>query len=177
MDFIQGIDNYILILIQEYIVNSILNPIMIFITSLGDYGRVWIAITILLLLEKEYRRYGVLLLISLLLCGLVGNIFLKPIVARIRPFDLNHIYEILINKPIDYSFPSGHTMSSFAAATILFYMNKKVGKCAYVLASFIAFSRLYLYVHYPSDVLVGLILGIFLSLIVIRVNKNIKTNS
>lgn len=173
---IQWIDNYILILIQEHIVNNILNNVMVFVTTLGNYGAIWIAIAILLLISKEYRKYGWLLIISLLLCGLIGNIILKPTIARVRPFDFNNIFEILIQKPRDYSFPSGHTMSAFAAASILFYMNKNIGRCAYLLAALIAFSRLYLYVHYPSDVLVGLILGVFLSSTVIKVNKIIEIN-
>ena len=174
LSIIQGLDNYILMLIQDYLVNPVLNVVMPIITTLGNGGAIWIAIAILLLINKKYRKYGVLLSISLLLCLLVGNIFLKPTVARIRPFDLNDTIKILIEKPMDYSFPSGHTMSSFAAATILFYMNKKIGSFAYILASRIAFSRLYLYVHFPSDVLTGLIVGVLLSSIVIKVNKNIE---
>ena len=88
---------------------------------------------------------------------------MKPLIARERPYNFNEAITLLIDAPIDYSFPSGHTMTSFAAATILYYMNEKLGVAAYALASTIAFSRLYLYVHYPSDVFSGMIIGIILS--------------
>ena len=84
LSIIQGLDNYILMLIQDYLVNPVLNVVMPIITTLGNGGAIWIAIAILLLINKKYRKYGVLLSISLLLCLLVGNIFLKPTVARIR---------------------------------------------------------------------------------------------
>jgi undecaprenyl-diphosphatase len=106
---------------------------------------------------------GIMLLGSLLLCFLLGNLLLKPLVGRIRPCDIHSSIPLLIARPTDYSFPSGHTMSSFAAANIIFHANVELGIAAYILALLIAFSRLYLYVHYPSDVLAGMILGLFVS--------------
>ena len=75
--------------------------------------------------------------------------------------------------PNSYSFPSGHSSSSFAAATALFIMNKKTGVCAYVLAFLIAFSRLYNYVHFPSDVICGIILGILSALLIYFIFKKL----
>ena len=78
--------------------------------------------------------------------------------------------------PKDYSFPSGHTQASFAAATALFTGNKKAGICAYVLAALIAFSRLYLYVHFPTDVLAGVVIGICCGLLSAYVFDCVKRN-
>ena len=100
---------------------------------------------------------------------------MKPLIARTRPFDANNLKDILLIKaPKDYSFPSGHTMASFAAATVLIYMNRKVGIVAMVLAVLIAFSRLYLYVHYPSDVFAGMIFGILSAIISIKLLAKTK---
>ena len=93
---------------------------------------------------------------------LVCNVFLKPFVARIRPFNINTAVDIIIKRPTDYAFPSGHTTSSFIAATIIYCQNRKWGYASFILASLIAFSRLYLYVHYPTDIITGIILGLCL---------------
>ena len=93
--------------------------------------------------------------------ALLCNLILKPLVARIRPYDVNTAVQLLVSKPVDYSFPSGHTAASFASVVALFMAGeRKLWKPALVLAVLIAFSRLYLYVHYPTDVLGGLILGL-----------------
>ena len=91
---------------------------------------------------------------------LTGNMILKPLVARMRPFTVNTAIELLIPPPTDFSFPSGHTYASFASATAICRNNRKIGVPALILASLIAFSRLYLYVHYPSDVLGGAVVGL-----------------
>lgn len=138
----------------------ILDKIMVFITSLGDKGWFWIALGLVLLCVKRYRKYGVLVLTALVFSALFGNIILKPLVARQRPCWINDTVQLLIQVPRDYSFPSGHTQASFAAATALFTANRRAGICAFVLAVLIGFSRLYLYVHFPTDVLGGLVIGI-----------------
>ena len=139
------------------------------ITSLGNAGVIWILICVLMICIKKYRSYGVMMAITLILCAIVGNLTLKPIVARIRPFNAKPLINgLLINAPNDFSFPSGHTMVSFACTCVLFYMNKKVGIAALILSSAIAFSRLYLYVHYPSDVFAGMIIGIILAYVSIK---------
>lgn len=174
MDIIQNMDFAILDFIQDHICNPILDNIMIFITSMGDSGVIWIVIAIYLLLFKKYRKYGLLIIVALLINCLIVNVFMKNIVARTRPYDINNYVDILINKPKDYSFPSGHTSSSFVSAVILYYMNKKIGIFAILLASLIAFSRLYLYVHFPSDVFFGFIIGCIIAISTIGFYEEIK---
>lgn len=144
----------------QQIHTPLLDKILVFITSLGNAGWFWIVLGLVLLCVKRYRKYGVLVLGALIFSALFGNIILKPLVARQRPCWINETVELLIRVPRDYSFPSGHTQAFFAAATALFTENKKAGICAYVLAALIAFSRLYLYVHFPTDVLAGVVIGI-----------------
>ena len=135
--------------------------IMPIITKLGNAGIFWILLTIVLLIIPKTRKTGFFMLFSLVIEAGVCNLVLKALVARIRPFDVNTAVQLLVAKPTDYSFPSGHTGASFAScASLLFAGNKKIGWPAAVLAFLIAFSRLYLYVHYPTDVLAGVILGI-----------------
>ncbi len=149
-----------------------------FITHLGDKGAVWIALGILLCFFKKTRKAGVCVLVALLFGAFVGNLALKPIFARQRPFDVKDGIYILINAPKDFSFPSGHTLSSFSASTAVFLHSKKYGALCYALAFLIAFSRLYFYVHYPTDVIAGLVLGLVLGyLAVFTVGKiNFKQN-
>ena len=117
-----------------------------------------------------------MLFIALLLCAIVGNLTLKPLVARIRPFNSKPLIDgLLIKEPLDYSFPSGHTMCSFAPAVVLYYMNKKAGICAVILSTLIGFSRLYLYVHYPSDVASGAVIGIILGTLSIYLYNMIQS--
>ncbi|WP_294342630.1 phosphatase PAP2 family protein [uncultured Clostridium sp.] len=175
MHIIHSIDNNVLSFIQEHLKNSVMDTIMPVITSLGNSGIVWIVIAAILSSMKKYRKYGVMLALALIITLVIGNITLKPLIARTRPFDANNLKDILLIKaPKDYSFPSGHTMASFAAATVLIYMNRKVGIVAMVLAVLIAFSRLYLYVHYPSDVFAGMIFGILSAIISIKLLAKTK---
>ncbi len=164
VDAITRIDFSILNFIQENIKNTLLDKIMVFITSLGNMSIIWIIIGICLLISKRYRKYGIMLFIALLLCAIVGNLTLKPLVDG-----------LLIKEPLDYSFPSGHTMCSFAPAVVLYYMNKKAGICAVILSTLIGFSRLYLYVHYPSDVASGAIIGIILGTLSIYLYNMIQS--
>lgn len=142
-----------------------LDGIMPVVTKLGDAGIFWILLSVVLLLIPKYRKAGLSMGIALLIGLVVCNITLKPLIARPRPYDyqLTHFgktIELLIAAPHDFSFPSGHTLASFEAATALLLHDRKWGICAIVLASVIAFSRLYLYVHYPTDVLFALVMGI-----------------
>lgn len=175
-DAITRIDFSILNFIQENIKNTLLDKIMVFITSLGNMSIIWIIIGICLLISKRYRKYGIMLFIALLLCAIVGNLTLKPLVARIRPFNSKPLIDgLLIKESLDYSFPSGHTMCSFAPAVVLYYMNKKAGICAVILSTLIGFSRLYLYVHYPSDVASGAVIGIILGTLSIYLYNMIQS--
>ncbi|MGE5631023.1 MAG: phosphatase PAP2 family protein [Caulobacteraceae bacterium] len=168
MEYIQSIDNSVLDFIRTHMSSGFLDHTMPFITRLGSGGMIWIAVTLAFLISRKYRTDGLLLASSLLFCLLIGNIILKPLVARIRPCDVNTAVALLIPRPTDFSFPSGHSMSSFAATTVIFHANRKMGIAALILAILIAFSRLYLYVHYPSDIIAGLVIGILISVAAIR---------
>ena len=142
-----------------------LDTVMPLITLLGDAGIFWIACSVVMILFPKTRKTGLAMGISLLIGLLVCNVTLKPLVARIRPYDyqMQHFGKevlLLVEGMHDYSFPSGHTIASFEAATALLIGNKKLGIPAMILAVLIAFSRLYLYVHYPTDVLASIVLGI-----------------
>lgn len=169
MSFIQNIDLDILNFIQNNIRSSFLDNIVPIITKLGNVGIIWIVIAIILLFMKKYRKVGVLMLIALIFTHLIGTVIIKNIVRRPRPFTLMNNFQLLIKKPGEFSFPSGHSSTAFASATILGYYIKKMRIPIFILAFLIAFSRLYLFVHYPSDVLVGAILGIICSFIVIKI--------
>ncbi len=133
------------------------------ITKFGDGGIFWIALAVIFICFKKTRKIGFCMGVSLLIGFIVGNLFLKNVVGRIRPYDLNTEFSLLINKLNDYSFPSGHTLASFEGATSVFLFNKRWGTPALILATLIAISRLYLYVHYPTDVLASVVLGIAIS--------------
>lgn len=152
----------ILDFIQSNLRCGIMDSVMIFITGLGDSGKIWIACTILLLLIPKTRKAGLAMGIALALEIVCCNVILKPFVARIRPCDVNTAVQLLIERPLDYSFPSGHTASSFAAASALYFGRKKLWIPAAILAGLIGFSRLYLYVHYPTDVFAGALIGIMM---------------
>ena len=139
--------------------NPVLDALMIGISFLGNSGWIWIAAGILLLFFKDHRRTGFLVLVALLIGLLLANLTVKPLVARPRPFQVDTALSLLIPPPGEFSFPSGHSVSSAAAATVLALSNKKFGWVAVPLAALIAFSRLYLTVHVPTDVIAGLLLG------------------
>ena len=141
-----------------------LDCVMPIITHLGDGGIFWIALALILLCIPKTRKTGAAMGIALLMGLLVCNLALKPLIGRIRPFDYQllqgKVIPLLIEAPKDFSSPSGHTIASFEAATVLLLCHRKWGIGAAVLAVLIAFSRLYLYVHYPTDVLASVVLGI-----------------
>ena len=170
---IQNIDFAILDFIQANIRSPFLDAIMSFITYLGEGGILWIILAIVMICAKKYRREGFTVAAALILCLIFCNILIKNIVARTRPFDINTMIEPIISLPTDYSFPSGHTTAAFAAATaLLLCKNRRFGIPTLIIAILIAFSRLYLYVHFPSDVLAGMILGAILAFAAYRiVNK------
>ena len=150
--------------IQAYLQSDFLDTVMPIITLFGEGGIFWIAWAVILLIIPKTRKIGLSMIIALLLGLLVCNLTLKPLFARVRPYDLQEqdfgVYiNLLINRQSDFSFPSGHTIASFEAAVVLLKYSKKMGIPALILAILVSFSRLYLYVHYPSDVLVSVVLG------------------
>ena len=137
-----------------------LDKAMPIVSMFGDHGIFWMALTAILLIPKKTRKMGLSMAIALALGYLCGNLIIKNAVARTRPYEYRPEIELLVNKLSDYSFPSGHSLASFEASVCIFRRNKKWGVPALVLAVLIALSRLYLYVHFPSDVLAGILLGI-----------------
>ncbi len=140
--------------------NTVLDWLVPKITMLGNAGWFWIAVTLLLLVLPLNRKMGVQAAISLILTVIICNIILKPSIMRCRPCWLEPEVQLLVKVPHDYSFPSGHSNASFAVATAIFTRNKKLGIPALILAAAIAISRLYVFVHWPTDVLVGTLTGI-----------------
>ena len=146
-----------------------MDSLMPAVSALGNGGMIWLISAALLLCFKKYRRYGILLLFGLAAGVLAGNLFLKNLIARPRPCWLDSTVQLLIQSPSDYSFPSGHTCAAFAAGLAW------AGTCsarwariaAVVSAVCMGLSRLYVGVHYPSDVLAGALVGSLAALRVI----------
>lgn len=170
------LDGQILLWIQEFLRNPILDKIVVPLTHLGDTAIIWLVFAVALLMFKETRRIGVAVALSLLCSLLITNIVLKNLVARIRPYEVVEGLTILISKQVDYSFPSGHTSSSIAAALAIWKnTSRKYGIAAIVLAVLISLSRLYVGVHYPTDVLGGVVAGAVAAYVaerVIRLREN-----
>lgn len=144
--------------------SNIVNTIMKYITSLGETGIIWIVLGIILLIPKKTRKGGFILLCGIVATGVVNNLLLKNIVDRARPFTQSQslsefITGIGLELPDSPSFPSGHTFSSFCSAVILTFAFGKKGAWSFIPASLISLSRVFLCVHYPTDVLAGAIIG------------------
>lgn len=149
-------------LIQTHLQCGFMDTAMPLITKLGNGGLLWLAGAGVLLLNPKTRNVGAAMAVGLALEVVCCNLILKPLVARVRPCDVNAAVSLLVPHPTDPSFPSGHTGASFAAVSALYFGKNRLWIPAGIVAVLIAFSRLYLYVHYPSDVLAGAVLGIML---------------
>ena len=158
---VQNLDGEILLQIQQHLRTDMLTPFMKIVTFLGNGGWFWILCAVVLLAVPKTRKTGYAAVLSLIFGVIVTNLLLKNIVARPRPFVEIEALIPLIAKPTDFSFPSGHTTASFAVALVMLRMlPKKIGIPAVVLAALVAFSRLYLGVHYPTDVLTGFVVAL-----------------
>lgn len=170
LDWIQYMDTVILLFIQEHMRAEVMHGFWRAVTSLGNVGWFWILTSLLLMVNKKTRRAGIAAFCSIALGALITNLALKNLVDRTRPYEAVAAVIPLIPHPLDSSFPSGHTCASFAAALIYIRMlPKSVGIATVVLAALIAFSRLYLGVHYPSDVLGGFLVACVASTVVYRI--------
>lgn len=158
LEIFKRMDNTILRWINVKLRNKTFDKIMPSITSIGDLGIIWIIISVLLITKKDYRVLGQMILTALVITTIIGEGIIKNIVKRKRPF-YGDDKELLISRPITYSFPSGHTASSFAVATVFIKTDNAASLEIMLLAGLIAFSRIYLGVHYPSDVIGGVIIG------------------
>lgn len=149
--------------IREHLTCPFLDMVMPPISSLARHGEFWILLALILLCFKKTRKAGVAMGIAMACGFLVGNLGLKNLVGRMRPYDMVEV-DLLVNTLSDFSFPSGHTLVSFNAAIALHHYHRKWGIAALVLAALIACSRLYLFVHYPTDVVTGVLLAVGLAL-------------
>ncbi len=172
MHYITELDFSILHAMAQYLHTPLGDAVMPLISRLANGGFIWLGVAVVLLFFKKYRRYVPYYLATLALCFLVGEGVMKHLVARPRPFRMESI-ALLIREPGGYSFPSGHSMASFGAAVFLCHMKKSVGIAFLVLAGIIAFSRLYLMVHFPSDVLAGSMLGVGIGLLVSGIDRHV----
>ncbi|MEE0858569.1 MAG: phosphatase PAP2 family protein [Acutalibacteraceae bacterium] len=161
----------ILYFIQDNIVSPILNGIMVFVSAIGEGGAIWVLTSLFMIFFRKTRTCGILMLCAMAFCYVTGDLLAKNLFCRIRPCYQDMSVEMLVNRPNSYSFPSGHSSSSFAAASTAFYFNKKIGIPALFLAGLVAFSRLYLFVHFPSDVITGILWGIFGAILTIFIYK------
>ena len=176
MDSILQFDHSVIFYVHEHLVYSFLTPIMAIISKITSNGALWILIALLLMIQKKYRVLGVAIIIALGFVFIIGDQGLKPNVARLRPFvDFPNVMvplESALPKATSFSFPSGHSFGSFASAMTIYLglsqiapQRRYLGILALVLSVVVAFSRVYLFVHYPTDVLTGLVLGIIVGFI------------
>lgn len=163
IEWIQNVDWAILHWIRDTLQCGVMDFLMSKITALGNGGAVWIVTAAAMTVSKKYRKHGIAMFAALAAGALVGNVCLKHLVARSRPCWLESV-PLLITNPTDYSFPSGHTLSSVIGVFMLTAANRKFGLPAIPLAALIGFSRLYLYVHFSSDVLASVVIGVWIGI-------------
>jgi undecaprenyl-diphosphatase len=157
---LKKMDSSLLDWVQARVKTEPMDVVMLFCSKLGDRGAIWIIYAIICACSEKLRRVGVNLTMCVSTCALLGNYAIKPLFRRIRPCNVDHSRLLLLSRPEDSSFPSCHTMTSFAAAVTVWQAGGLFAATSFVLASMISFSRVYLYVHYPSDVLAGIALGL-----------------
>ena len=165
LDIIHAFDYGILVQIADHWRGGLSDTVWAVISMLGNGGVIWIVAAVILLFFRKTRRAGAAMLVALLIGLLVGNVLLKEWVMRPRPFVTHPDLTALLDPGDEWSFPSAHTLSGFAAATALWFFHRKSSIPAYLMAALIAFSRLYASVHYPTDILAGALLGILCGLL------------
>lgn len=146
----------------------LVDRLMLMVTALGDHGLFWILLGLVFFAVPRTRLMGGCMLVSVIIGFLLGNVALKNLIARERPCWVDQTVQLLVQMPRDYSFPSGHALVSFEGAVTIFLFNRKWGIPALMLAVLIGFSRMYLFVHFPTDVLAGALLGIAVAWAVAR---------
>lgn len=176
MTFALPFDWPMLYFIQAHLRLSWLDTLVPAYSALGNGGHLWIAIAVVLLVTRRYRRVGVCMLVGMMAGVLIGNEWLKNLVARPRPFMLDSSVALLIPPPGQYSFPSGHTLSSFiAAGCMLFGGGWLLGSVGLTLATLMGLSRLYLFVHFPSDILAAVVLGLVIAYVVWHLSMHLSS--
>ncbi len=162
---------YILNYIQTNLRTEFLDKLMPCISFLGKLSLIWIIIAAACLFFKKSRPLGKSLACDMIFNLIAGNLIIKPIVGRLRPCTLDRTVDLLVSVPIDSSFPSGHTMFAFGAATIIFIYNKWLGIAAFIFAFLMGFSRMYLYVHFPTDVAFGAVFGVIFAIAAYKIEN------
>lgn len=165
MEWLTDWDFRVLYRIREHLQCGFLDAVMPVITRLGNLGMIWILMAIALIATRKYRGWGITTLAGLGGGALIGNLLLKNLIARARPCWIDAAVPLLIPVPHDYSFPSGHTLSAVIAAVLLSFADRRFAPVVLPVAALIAFSRLYLFVHFPSDVLAAALLGLGIALL------------
>lgn len=168
--------DYAVLEVFQQIHTDVLTVLFRVFTWIGEGGAIWIILGMLLLVQKDKRKYGIIVLLSLILCLIFVNGVLKNAVVRPRPCWRHLEVEMLISVPTDFSFPSGHTASSLAAAVSIAYWNRRYGIAAIALACGIAASRMYFFVHYPTDILAGAICGSLMGVLSIVIVEAVLAN-
>lgn len=166
------IDTKLLNLLSIKIKNSFFDRVMPVITHLNDFGQIYLILSLFILLWNDNVTVFINILTSLTIGLILGEGILKRLVKRQRPAQNNYAYNLLIKLPESFSFPSGHTTSSFAVLGIVWSMFPKYKLAVLLIAVLISFSRIYLHVHYPSDVLGGIILGFLCAAITIQISPD-----
>ena len=153
-----------------------LDKFMVTLSAAGNISLIWIAFIFIFLSTKELKKQGKIMVLAFILNILIVNILVKNIVARPRPYEVASFTDLLVHKLSDNSFPSGHTSYAFTFATIVTMLNKNKPLIVFtdILAFLIAISRLYLYVHFPTDVLAGAVFGIIIGLLAIKIYESSK---
>lgn len=162
MDWLLQLDGNILLFIQEHMRMDWLTLPMTFITNLGNAGFIWLVLLAILLFIPKQRKTAIMGLIAIFIGFIITNVLLKNMVARIRPYEVVEGLKYIGQMPHDFSFPSGHSTCSIAAGAVLFCKwPKKAGIPVLIFAILICLSRLYVGVHYPTDVIAGGLVGLF----------------
>ena len=170
----ETVDGQILLFIQEHIRNAVGDVFFGGITHLGDAGIFWIVLTLVLLCFKQTRRAGIFSASALLGSLIINNMLLKNLIGRVRPYEVVTGLQCIVAPAVDASFPSGHTGASFASAVSMYgELPKKYAVFLIILAALIAFSRLYVGIHYPTDVLGGLVTGVAIGLLARKLGNKI----
>lgn len=172
INVINQVDQNIILYIFNHLRTPILDDIMIFFSRIGDYFSIWIIICILLIISKKYRTVGIIAAMVLLTNTILGELILKNAIGRVRPYDALGL-DILIKQLGSYSMPSGHALSSFSVAFVVLYLVKqwKIYVPVLILAIAITLSRVYLSVHYPTDVLLSALIAFIVSSVAIKIGK------
>lgn len=179
MDSLTELDLAINLFIQENLRTEELTSFMRFFTSLNNVGILAILTVLVFLFIKGTRRLGLLMAFSLTLEFMIGNLIIKPLVARPRPYEVSESVILLVRRAYDYSFPSGHTGSMFSIAVVMLLCLKGrarfVGWLFLLLSFLMGYSRLYVGIHYPSDVIFGFFLGSIIALFTVFLMKYKKS--